>query len=139
MPPLGLRRPRRSPALRWKTMGLLKSLADRARAKREDLQRRAAKKAAKVALDSTARAARGALDSIGDALEKAMFGEAAKPEADEADRAGAPEPPPPDPFAKLKAAEAERAARKRARGLSDEARDAEVDAELSAMKKRLGK
>src|ERR1700736_5168462 len=108
-------------------MSLLKSLAERARAKREELQRRAAKKVAKVALDATARVARGAADFIGEALEQAMFGVTSKP--DEIEEAQVPTAQP-DPFARVKAAEAERANVDRAKRKSD--------AELAAHQKKLG-
>jgi hypothetical protein len=76
---------------------------------------------------------------MGKAIEEALFGDAeeAKPEAEDA---------PADPFAKLKAAEAAQKERDRAekqaakeRAAAEKKRDADVDAELAALKKRLGK
>jgi hypothetical protein len=80
-----------------------------------------------------------AVGSVGKAIEKALFGDAeeAEPPSEKA---------PPDPFAKLKAAEAEKKKRE-----GDERREAkeraatakklnrDVDAELAEMKKKLGK
>jgi hypothetical protein len=109
-------------------VSLWKSVVDRMKDKKDELQRKAVKKAAQ-----------GALDSAGRAIEKALFGDlpTSEPKA---------ETEKPDPFAKLKAAEAE--ARERAR--QDQARakeragakakaDEEIDAELAALKKKLRK
>lgn len=87
--------------------------------------KRAAGKAADVALDRTKKAALGAADTMGEAIEKAIFG----------DVEGSRErktPEAPDPFARLKAKEkAEREAAEKA--------EEEVDADLRELKKRLGK
>ena len=108
-------------------MSLWKSLVDRMKEKKDELQKQAVKKVA-----------RGALDSAGRVIDKALFGE----------RPGdAPEmPEPPDPFAKLKAAEtakkeSERRERAQAkeRAAAQKKLDREVDAELAAMKDRLRK
>jgi hypothetical protein len=85
-------------------VGKLREIVDKMKAAPGRLGRHAAKKAAEAAVDVTAKAARGALDSMGDALEKAMFGD-----ADEKKKSD----PPPDPFAKLKAAERAKAKKER--------------------------
>ncbi len=109
-----------------------RSLLDKLRDKRNELVRRAAGKAADVALDRTKKAALGAADSVGEAIERAIFGDVESSKKDE----GAPQAP--DPFARLKAKEkAEREAEDR----SEKAEKAEkdVDTELRELKKRLGK
>jgi hypothetical protein len=73
-------------------MGVWKSLVDRMKDKRDELARKAAKKAA---------------GSVGKAIEKALFGD-----LDEKDEISEEAP---DPFAKLKAAEAEKKERERGR------------------------
>jgi hypothetical protein len=107
-------------------------LLDRLKDKRNELVRRAAGKAAGAALDGTKKAALGAADSLGEAIEKAIFGDvASSKEQDETPEA-------PDPFARLKAKErAEREAAEKAER-AEEA-EADVDAELRELKKRLGK
>lgn len=79
------------------SVGLFDDLGDKLKKKRQELQSRAAKKAAKMALEGAKRA----VDSAGKAIEKAVFGEAAG-----GDESKTPEPP--DPFAHLKARERER-------------------------------
>jgi len=123
-------------------MGLFKSLVDKVKGKKDELEKRAAKKAAEVAFEQTKRAAKGAIDSAGDALERAIFGDV------EAKEEKAKEEPP-DPFAHLKAREKEKAARddeaaarekaERARKQSEARIEKEVDDELAALKKKLGK
>jgi hypothetical protein len=88
-------------------LGKLKEIVDKMKAAPGRLGRRAAKKAAEAAVDVTAKVARGALDSMGDALEKAMFGDADEKKKNEKTD------PPPDPFAKLKAAERAKAKKER--------------------------
>jgi hypothetical protein len=102
--------------------------------KRNELVRRAAGKAADAALDRTKKAALGAVDSMGDALEKAIFGDVQGSE-DDSDAPGTPAGP--DPFARLKAKE--RAEREAGQTKTDPTPDDDVDAELEALKKRLGK
>jgi hypothetical protein len=117
-------------------MSIWKSWVERMRDTRDELARKAAKKAARAALDTAGKAA----GSAGKAIERALFGDervsAKKPE----------EAPAPDPFARVKAAEAERKERERAdrqrakeRAAGEKKRDDDVDAELAAMKKKLGK
>src|SRR5580698_10323916 len=96
-----------------RSVSLWRSLLDRMKDKKDELQRKAVKKAAQ-----------GALDSAGRAIEKALFGDA-PPDAPR-------EPAPPDPFAKLKAAEAD----KKERAAAQKKLDREVDAELRALKDR---
>jgi hypothetical protein len=106
-------------------MGLFKSLVDKAREKRDELGKKAAKKAATAALEHGTEAATTALDNVGKAIGKAIFG-------DSDEKKTSDPPPAPDPFAKQKAAEAAR----KARAEQDE-RD--VDDELAALKRKLGK
>jgi hypothetical protein len=110
-------------------VSLWKSLVDRMKDKKDELQRKAVKKAAQ-----------GALDSAGRAIEKAIFGDS-KADAAEAEKVEAV-----DPFAKLKAAEAQTRDRERQdkakakeRAAAKAKVDEEVDAELAAMKKKLRK
>jgi hypothetical protein len=117
-------------------MGLLKSLVEKVKGKKDELQKKAAKKAAKVAIDRSARAAKGALDSAGNAIERAIFGDVEEEAATEA----------PDPFAALKATEAkkkedalEEKRHAKERTAKQARSELEVDAELAAMKKKLGK
>jgi hypothetical protein len=116
-------------------MGVWKSLVDRMKDKRDELARKAAKKAARSAVDSAGKM----VDGVGKAIEEALFGDAEEPgpEAVEA---------PADPFAKLKAAEAAQKERDRVEkqlakesAAANKKLDREVDAELAALKKRLGK
>ncbi len=118
-------------------MGLFKSLVDKMRDTRKDLE----KKAAKAALEQGAKAARSALDSAGDAIEKAIFGDDDDPKRDEPKTKE-----PPDPFAKLKAdevAKKERARddkrRAKERIANDAKLESDVDAELAELKTKLGK
>lgn len=124
-------------------MSLFKSFVDKVKQKKDDLQKKAVKRAAEVALDQSAKAARGIVKGAGQALGNALFGD--ERDARQAEAAAAPEPPP-DPFAKLKAAERQRAEAAQAadRELRDRARKAaaleqDVDAELAALKKKLGR
>jgi exonuclease VII large subunit len=117
-------------------MGVWKSFVDRMKDKREELQRKAVKKAAQTALDSAGKA----VDLAGKAVERALFGN-----LDDDDDAKKGAPPPPDPFAKLKAREAERKEQEREekrRAKEAKARELrlekEVDSDLAALKKRLG-
>ena len=112
-------------------MGRFDSLLDKFKEKRKELVRRAASKAASAALEGTTKAAIGAVDSVGNAIEKAIFGDVVKSKQDEdekADRASGPAPGATDPFAHLKE-------RERAKAKVDE----DVDAELQALKKKLAK
>ncbi len=129
-------------------MAGFKSLVDKAKKKKDELAREAAKKAAKAAVRQGAEAALGAIDATGRAIEKAIFGDvmdgAAGKEKEGRGRASEPPSPaaPPDPFARLKAAEAakrdeERAQTERAAQRARDERD--IDDELAALKKRLGK
>ena len=90
-------------------VGKLREIVDKMKAAPGRLGRHAAKKAAEAAVDVTAKAARGALDSMGDALEKAMFGDADEKKKEKNEKSD----PPPDPFAKLKAAERAKAKKER--------------------------
>ena len=113
-------------------MGGPKSFLDKLKDKRNELVRRAAGKAADAALDRTKKAALGAADTVGEAIERAIFGDVEPSTKEE----GTPQAP--DPFARLKAKEkAEREAVERAEDA--EKADEEVDAELRELKKRLGK
>ena len=82
-------------------MGVWKSLVTRMKDKRDELARKAAKRAAGAVVDSAGKA----VDSVSKAIEKAVFGDPAEHE----------ETPPADPFAKLKAAEAEKKEREKKR------------------------
>jgi hypothetical protein len=109
------------------------------REKRNELVRRAAGKAADAALEQTKKAALGAADSVGQALERALFGDVV-PSEDEP--APADRPAQADPFARLKAKErAEQQARAtpRAQVEREREREREVEADLRALKKRLEK
>jgi hypothetical protein len=110
-------------------VGRLATLLDKVKDKRNELVRRAAGKAADVALDRTKKAALGAADSVGEALEKVLFGDV---DTSKEGSAPAARPEAPDPFASLKAKE-------RAACEAKAAGDAEVDAELEALKKRLAR
>ena len=132
-------------------MGLFKSLVDKMKTGTDDLAKKAAKKAAEVAFGQSKKAAKGALASAGKAIEKALFGDAEEENAQKT-KVQEEKEAKPDPFAKLKAADAakkerEREESRRARGAGDRAaerakRDAadarEVDDELAALKKKLG-
>ncbi len=110
-----------------------KSFLDKLKDKRNELVRRAAGKAADAALDRTKKAALGAADTVGEAIERAIFGDVESSKNEEqAPRA-------PDPFARLKAKE--KAEREAADDRADKAAKAEeeVDAELRELKRRLGK
>jgi hypothetical protein len=117
-------------------MGVWKSLVERMRDTRDELARKAAKKVARTALDSAGKAA----GSAGRALERALFGDDARAPAKPEEAAKA------DPFARLKASEAEKRARDRMekerlkeRAVESRALDEVVDAEIAAMKKKLEK
>ncbi len=126
-------------------MGVWKSIADRMKAKKDELQRKAVRKAAETAVDQAGKA----MHSAGKAVGRALFGDLDEGE----ERESAPPATPPDPFAKLKAAEKEKAERERQdrERQREEARQAkeraaakaklekDVDDELAALKKRLGK
>ena len=118
-------------------MGVWKSLVDGMREKRDELARRAAKKAARTAVSSAGKM----VDGVSKAIEDAIFGDGDGAKADDA----SPEATT-DPFAKLKAAEAEKKEREREekrlakeRVAAQKKADREVDAELAALKKKLGK
>jgi hypothetical protein len=120
-------------------MGVWKSLVERMKDKREELQRKAVKKAARAALDGAGKT----VDLAGRAVERVLFGNL---DDDEDGKAKKKPEPPADPFAKLKAAEAaqkEREREEKQRAKDERARkarvDAEVDADLAALKKKLGK
>jgi hypothetical protein len=134
-------------------MGVFKSLVDRAKEKRDELAKKAAKKAAKTALEESAKAALGAIDGAGKAIERALFGDAEEQKKGDLD---VPDEEKPDPFAKLKAAEAakaaasedsprrgarvkERAMDEAARAAKHDAEEKEIDAELAELKRKLGK
>ncbi len=123
-------------------MGVFKSIVDKANKKKDELAQKAAKQAAKTALEQSAKAALGAIDATGRAIEKALFGKEDEEGAKSAD--SVPKPPAPDPFAKLKAAEAlkrdrEKQSVKAVTASKVEADEREIDAELAALKKRLAK
>ncbi len=138
--PAGRRAPRYT-----ESVGRFDSLLEKAKEKRKELVRRAASKAASAALEGTTRAAVGAVDSVSNAIEKAIFGDVLKSKddpasGDERDARNTPEVP--DPFARLKEkerAEALAAESARARAQAKTKLDEDVDAELSALKKKLGK
>jgi hypothetical protein len=125
-------------------MGVFKSLVDKAKQKKDELARKAAKQAAKTALEQSAKAAMGAIDSTGRAIEKALFGDTEEESAKSEDAAALDaKEAKPDPFAKLKAAEVakrerEADAARAGRAARLEAEDKEIDAELAALKKKLG-
>jgi hypothetical protein len=113
-------------------MGAWKSLFDRMREKKDELQRKAVKKAARTAIDSA-----------GKAVERVLFG---KLDDDEGEKLAEAEQEKPDPFAKLKAAEAEKKEREREEKLRAKERarardqlEKDVDADLAELKKKLGK
>jgi hypothetical protein len=109
-----------------------RSFLDKLKEKRNELVRRAAGKAADAALDRTKKAALGAADTVGEAIERAIFGDIDSSKKEEQT------PHAPDPFARLKAKEkAEREAAERLE--QAEKTEEEVDAELRELKKRLGK
>jgi hypothetical protein len=117
-------------------MGVWKSLVERMRDTRDEFARKAAKKVARTALDSAGKA----VGSAGNALERALFGDDARKPS------GTEQAPKVDPFAKLKAAEAERKARERRekervpeRAADKRTLDEVVDAESAAMQKKLRK
>ena len=130
-------------------MGVFKSLVDKAKDKKDELQKKAARKAARTALEQGAKAAMGAIDGAGKAIERALFGDAEEEGKTEDDEAPASKR---DPFAKQKAAEADkrRAAARPERGVKDDdalragraakvaAEEKEIDAELAALKRKLG-
>jgi hypothetical protein len=123
-------------------VGRFDSLLEKMNAKRKELVRRAAGKAASAALEGTTKAALGAVDSMGNAIEKAIFGDVVKSTDDDE---GVP-PEAPDPFARLKAKErAEREAQEKAtektqaRAQAKAKLDEDVDAELQALKKKLSR
>ena len=75
------------------SVGRFDSLLEKLKDKRKELVRRAAGKAASAALEGTTKAALGAVDSMGNAIEKAIFGDVVKstPERDDKeDRASGP-------------------------------------------------
>jgi hypothetical protein len=144
-------------------MGVFKSLVDKAmqksdelarkaQEKRDELARKAAKRAAKTALEQGAKAAMGAIDGAGKAIERVLFGDEERDKERDEERARAKnddaedepaEQARPDPFAKLKAAEAAKAERgaeneRVVRAAKHEAEEKEIDAELAALKKKLG-
>jgi len=133
------------------SMGVFKSLVDKAKEKKDELAREAAKKAAKTALEQGAKAALGALDATGKAIEDALFGEArgGQGEAGEAKDEKPARSEPEDPFVRVNAAEAakkrdlqrerESADLRAGRAAKAEADEKEIDAELLALKKKLGK
>jgi hypothetical protein len=118
-------------------MGAWKSLVERMKDARDELARKAAKKAAQTALDSAGKA----MGAAGKALERALFGDLDADVAPKKDD----ETPRVDPFAKLKAAEAAQKERLRVenaeqqRAADQKKIDQGIDAELAAMKKKLGK
>jgi hypothetical protein len=132
-------------------MGIFKSLVDKVKDKSDELAKKtaekAARKAAEVAMDRSAKAAKGALDSAGRVIEKAIFGDVVAEEDEESARARqAKEEAAPDPFAKVKAQEAakkerarEETVRAKERAEREKKIDRDVDAELLALKKKLGK
>jgi hypothetical protein len=113
-------------------VGRFSSLLGKVKDKKDELVRRAAGKAADVALDRTKKAALGAVDSVGEAIEKAIFGDVQS--SKDAPAPAATEQAP-DPFARLKAKERAEHVERDAKP----ARDDDVDAELEALKKRLGR
>jgi len=117
-------------------MSVWKSFVERMKDARNDLARQAAKKVARTALDSAGKA----VGEAGRALQSALLGDdpRAPPTSEEA--------PKPDPFAKLKAAETERHARERTekqrakeRAAEQKKLDEDLDVDLAAIKKKLGK
>ena len=130
-------------------MPWFKPLTDRLEKKRRDLERQAAEKVARATLERGTQAARDALQSAGKAVEAALFGDGGG--AAVAKSEGAAPAKPPGALAKEAAADAarRREAVKEAharelqraddRARVEESRDAEIDAELAAWKKKLGK
>jgi hypothetical protein len=123
-------------------MGVFKSLVDRVQAKKDELERKAAKKAAEkateLALERGKQAARAVVDQAGEALksagaslEEALFG----PESDATPEAKPDAEPRREDVAPPRDHEGEARARVEA-----EARlQREVDDELAAMKRRMGR
>jgi len=128
-------------------MSWFKSISERLEEKKRDLEREAAERAARTVVRRGARAVKDALASVSEAAEAALFGpedaipaEDAKTPTDEASRASTPRAEVlglRDAADRGRAEDASRAAAQKAR--AEQALDAEVDAELAAMKKRLGK
>lgn len=116
-------------------------MLDKLQAKKEELQKEAAKKAAEVALEKSKQAAKSAVTNAGKTLEKVLFGDA--PESEKEPTSEAKQKAAGD---KLRAA----AERQKVREESDAKERAErehkerqlerdVDDELAALKKKLGK
>jgi hypothetical protein len=124
-------------------MSVFKSLVDRVQAKKDELERRAAKKAAEkateLAIERGKQAARAVVDQAGEALksagasiEDALFG----PEGDSMPQAK-PDREPRRDDAPTASRDRERQARARVEAEARLQRD--VDDELAAMKRRMGR
>lgn len=124
-------------------MGVFKSLVDKVQAKKDELERKAAKKAAEkateLAIERGKQAARAVVDQAGEALksagasiEEALFG----PESDAPPEAKPEGEPRREDTA---AASRDRDAEARARVDAEARLQREVDDELAAMKRRMGR
>lgn len=127
-------------------MGAFKSLVDKARAKKEELEKqaaqKAAEKAAEVAIERGKQAARAvvtqageSLSRVGASIEEALFGPDSEAEPE------APEPKRKEEARETPRSEATRAVKRAApTPAADHARfEREVDEELAALKRKLGK
>lgn len=117
------------------SMGLWKALVGKILEKTDEARGKAVQKATDMAIDRGKRAAKAAVGGTARKIEEAIFGDVLDEAAEKKKLAAEPKP---DPFAKLKAAEAKKkeedfAAKAKARAERD------VENELTAMKKKLGK
>jgi hypothetical protein len=113
-------------------MGLYKSIREKLRAKKEELEKEAAKRALAKIADTAKKRGASAVESAGKKIEEMLFGdsEPAPPSEEPKEK--------PDPFRDLKRREKEaKAAPPKAPSQADV--EGEVDRELSALKKKLGK
>ena len=126
-------------------MSIFKTLADKARAKKEEMEREAAKKAAELAFEQSKKAAKSALERAGKSIENALFGDDEDAPASDAPPPSSKKPPSrrpkpapkPAPRAAPKEDERALAAKRRA---EDEAKlDKQVDDDLAALKRKLKK
>ena len=130
-------------------MSIFKTLADKARAKKEEMEREAAKKAAELAFEQSKKAAKSALERAGKSVENALLGDDEDAPASDAPPPSSKKPPSrrpkpapkpaakPTPRAAPKEDERALAAKRRA---EDEAKlDKQVDDDLAALKRKLKK
>ncbi len=115
-------------------MAWFKSISDRIDQKRRQLEREATEKAARLAFEQGARAAKEAIGDAAKAVASSLFGR---------DEPLAPTPEPPARTTRETATapsdERAREAARQARARAAAAEDQEIDAELAALKKKLGR